>query len=166
MSTDPTAPDVHFKRITAENVLDVCRLSATLTPEQRHAVADNAVSIAQAHVSEQAWMRAIYAGATPVGFIMLHIGSDYDDGIDCPGVFLWRLMIAGPYQGRGYGARAMARLIDHLRALGISELATSCEVGAGSPEGFYRKLGFVPTGEMYGDEIELVYRFGGAGDGA
>lgn len=123
-------------------------------------VADNALSIAQAHFSENAWMRAIYADDTPIGFLLLHIGSDYEDGIDCPGVFLWRLMIAGPYQGLGYGRRAMERLFDHLRALGVPRLYTSCGLGEGSPEGFYKRLGFRPTGEMYGDEIELMLSLG------
>jgi diamine N-acetyltransferase len=38
--------NVHFKRITADTVLEVCRLSDSLTPAQRRMVADNAVSIA------------------------------------------------------------------------------------------------------------------------
>lgn len=152
-------PAVHFERITAGTVLKICRLSETLTPSQRQMVADNALSIAQAHVSENAWIRAIYAGDVPIGFLMLHIGSDYADGIDCPGVFLWRFMIAGPYQGQGYGREAIQFLLKHIQSLGIPELYTSHEVGEGSPEGFYRKLGFVPTGEYYGDEIEVVYRF-------
>jgi len=149
-------PAVHFKRITSKTVLDVCKLSATLSPLQRKIVEDNAVSIAEAHFSEAAWLRAIYAGDTLVGFIMLHIGSDHDDGIDCPGVFLWRLMIAGPHQGKGHGREAMEFPFEHLRALGVPELYTSCAVGEGSPEGFYRKQGFAPTGGMYGHEIELV----------
>jgi diamine N-acetyltransferase len=37
-------------------------------------------------------------------------------------------------------------------------LFTSCGVGEGSPEGFYRKLGFTPTGEMYDDEIEMMLK--------
>jgi diamine N-acetyltransferase len=148
--------EVHFKRITSQTVLDVCRLSATLSPLHRKMVADNSVSLAEAYCSQAAWPRAIYAGDTLVGFIMLHIGSGYDDGIDCPGVFLWRLMIAGPHQGKGYGWKAMELLFEDLRALGVRELYTSCEVGEGSPEGFYRNLGFTPTGGMYGHEIELV----------
>ena len=40
---------------------------------------------------------------------MMHYGSDYDDGVDCPGAFLWRLMIAGPHQGKGHGREALAR---------------------------------------------------------
>lgn len=151
-----TTPDVHFMHITATTLNQICDLSKTLSPVQRHMVADNVVSIAEAHFSESAWFRAIYADDTPVGFIMTHTGSDYEDGIDCPGYFLWRFMIAGPYQGKGYGKRALEKLIQHLKAMGIPLLYTSCEQGEGSPEGFYRKLGFTPTGEYYGDEIELV----------
>lgn len=150
---------VHFERINARNVLKICNLSDTLSDQQRKMVADNAVSIAQAHCSENAWVRAIYVSDTPIGLIMLHIGSDYADGIDCPGIFLWRLMIADPYQGKGYGLAAMEFLFKHLKALGIPELYTSYGLGKGSPEGFYRKLGFVPTGDHYGEEIEVVLRF-------
>ena len=92
---------------------------------------------------------------------MTHTGSDYEDGIDCPGVFLWRLMIGGPWQGKGYGRQALDKLIQHLKAMGVPLLYTSCGQGEGSPEGFYRKLGFVPTGGTYGednDEIELVLK--------
>jgi diamine N-acetyltransferase len=153
-------PDIHFVRITAKTVGAICRLSETLSPAQRKMVTDNAHSIAEAHFSEQAWMRAIYADQTPIGFIMLHIGSDYDDGIDCPGVFLWRFMIAGPYQGKGYGKIAMEKLIRHLESLGVPVLYTSCGLGEASPEGFYRGLGFIPTGDYYDDQPELVLRLG------
>jgi len=151
-----TSPDIHFMRITATTMSQICSLSETLSPAQRKMVADNVRSIAQAHFSPSVWMRAIFADETPIGFIMTHTGSDYEDGIDCPGVFLWRLMIAGPYQGRDFGKRAVEKLIQHLKAMGIPLLYTSCGQGEGSPEGFYRKLGFTPTGDHYDDEIELV----------
>ena len=151
-------PAIHFERITARTVEQICELSETLTPQQRKMVADNADSIALAHFSENARMRAIYADDTPVGFLMLHIGSDYADGIACPGVLLWRFMIAGPFQRKGYGRQAMEFLFAHLKTLGVPELYASYGLGEASPEGFYRKLGFVPTGGMYGDEVELVCR--------
>lgn len=149
-------PDIHFMHITAATLNQVCDLSETLSPVHRRMVADNVRSIADAHFSPSAWMRAVYADDTPIGFIMTHTGSDYEDGIDCPGVFLWRFMIAEPYQGKGFGKRALERLIQHLKAMGVPQLYTSCEQGEGSPEGFYRKLGFASTGGHYGDEIELV----------
>jgi diamine N-acetyltransferase len=157
-SNKPT-PEIHFVRINSSNVSDVCELSDTLTIAQRKMVADNAKSIAQAHCSENSWMRAIYADKIPVGFILMHYGSDFEDGIDCPGAFLWRFMIALPFQGKGYGKKAMERLITELRAKGYQELYTSCGLGEASPEGFYKGFGFVPTGDFYDDEIELVLKF-------
>lgn len=152
------SPVVHFERITAKTVLAICQLSETISTEQRQSVADNALSIAQGHFSEQSWLRAIYLDETPIGFIMLHFGSDWGDGIDCPGVFLWRFMIGGQYQGRGYGEEAIKLLVEHLRALGIPELYTSYLPGADGPGRFYEKLGFLPTGEYYGDEPEVVLK--------
>jgi len=152
-------PVVHFKRITANNVYAVCKLSDTLSEAHRRMVAPNAISIAQGSVANNTWYRAIYAGDTPVGFIMTHTGSDFDDELDYPGAFLWRLMIATPFHGLGYGRRAMERLIGELRAQGFRELYTSCGEGEGSPEGFYKSLGFERTGEMLDDEVELLLKF-------
>lgn len=67
---------IHFVHLSAKNVLEIYQISQSLSVEQRQAVADNAVSIAQGHCSEHAWMRAIYLDQTPVGFIMLHIGAN------------------------------------------------------------------------------------------
>ncbi len=158
IETHKTLPVVHFVRLSAKNVLDICNLSDTLINEQCNFVADNARSIAQAHFSDQVWMRAIYEEETPVGFIMLHLGSNWDDGIDCPGVFLWRFMIAGPFQDKGYGKAAINLLVAHLRDFGIPELYTSYHLGEGGPETFYRQLGFLPTGEYYGEEPEVVLK--------
>jgi hypothetical protein len=40
-------------------------------PEQKQFVAPNAASVAEAHFPPLAWMGAIYADDTPVGFVML-----------------------------------------------------------------------------------------------
>ena len=48
------------------------------------------------------------------------------------------------------------KLIQHLKVMGVPRLYTSCGQGEGSPEGFYRGMGFTPTGDFYGDEIELL----------
>lgn len=155
MTPTEKTPDIHFMHVTTTTFNQICKLSETLSPTHRQMVTDNVRSIAEAHYSDSAWMRAIYADDIPIGFIMTHTGSDYEDGIDCPGVFLWRFMIAEPYQGKGYGKRALEKLILHLKAMGIPVLFTSCGQGEGSPEGFYQKLGFVPTGDHYDHEIEL-----------
>lgn len=151
--------EITLRRISATTVWDVCALSNALSPEHRNLVADNGASIAQAHFSENAWMRAIYAGETLVGFVMLHIGADYDDGIDCPGAFLWRLMVGGPYQRKGYGEKAIALIVRDLKARDFTALYTSYGQETGNAAGFYKRLGFATTGEMYDDEVEVVLKF-------
>ncbi|WP_212004624.1 GNAT family N-acetyltransferase [Chitinophaga sp. HK235] len=152
-------PEVTLRRITVDNVEDICDLSKTLSSVQRGMVADNGESIAVAHYSEDAWFRAIYADDTPIGFIMLHTGADWSDGLDFPNMFLWRFMIAGPHQGKGYGSKAIGLVLRNLAGRGISELYTSCGEGEGSPLSFYQRLGFTPTGEYYDDEMELKLTF-------
>lgn len=142
--------EISLREITADTVREICNLSDTLTPPRKYMVAPNAASIAQAHFSEHAWFRAIYADDTPVGFLML-----YDDPQE-PEYFLWRLMIAGPHHGKGFGRRAIALLVDHVRTRpGATVLETSCGQGPGSPEGFYRKLGFERNGKVLGEEVGL-----------
>lgn len=154
------APDVGpqsavtLQEITAETVIAVCNLSSTLSEEHQRMVAPNALSIAQAHFSEHAWFRAIYADETPVGFIMLYHGPGHHDP-KREVYFLWRLMIAGPYQGMGFGRHGLELLIEKVKAEGAGELLTSCEQGKGSPEGFYRTLGFERDGQMYGHEVGM-----------
>ena len=142
--------EVSLREITGETVREICNLSNTLTPPRKYMVAPNAVSIAQAHFSPNAWFRAIYADDTPVGFMML-----YDDP-EGPEYFLWRLMTAGPHHGKGFGRRAIELLVGYVRTRpGATLLETSCGQGPGSPEGFYRKLGFVRNGKMLGEEVGL-----------
>lgn len=149
---------VTLREVTIKNLHDVIELSDTLSEEHKRMVASNAVSIAQAHYSPHAWYRAIYADETPVGFLMLHIGAD-DYWIDYDGYFLWRFMIAAPYQRMGFGKKALQLLIDYIASQGASELRTSCGEGEGSPEGFYRSLGFERDGDWYDDEVGLTLIF-------
>lgn len=141
---------ITFREITKETVVAICKLSDTLSAPQKKMVAPNGQSIAQAHFEKRAWFRAIYADDIPVGFIML-----YDDPEE-PTYFLWRLMIAGPYQGLGYGEKAIQLLVEYVRTRpGATKLLVSCGEGEGSPEGFYTKLGFKRTGEMVEGEVVL-----------
>ena len=117
---------------------------------QRRFVASNAVSIAQAHFSPEAWFRAIHAGETPVGFLMMSVNLEHGE------YYLWRFMIDARHQGKGYGRRAMELLIEHVKGQPkAKELTLSHVPGDGSPEGFYRKLGFEHTGEEEGEELVM-----------
>ena len=143
--------EVSLREITSETVVQICKLSDTLSEQQQKMVAPNAISIAQAHFSDKAWFRAIYADETAVGFIMLY------DNSENPEYFLWRLMIAGPYQGKGYGRKAIELLVEYVKTRPRArELSTSYVPTEGGPEGFYRRMGFEPTGGV--DEGEIVVR--------
>jgi diamine N-acetyltransferase len=147
-----TTGEVTLQEITEKTVFGVILLSETLTEPKSNFVAPNAISFAEALFSKHAWYRAIYAGKSLVGFMML-----YDDP-DEPTYFLWRFMIAEPFHGRGYARQAILRLIDHVRTRpGATELLLSCGEGEGSPEGFYAKIGFTRTGKVMGNEIVMRY---------
>jgi diamine N-acetyltransferase len=150
--TAETGPEeeVSLQEVTEETVRVVCQLSNTQTPPKKNMVAPNAVSIAQAHFSEHAWFRAIYASDTPVGFVMLYDNPDEEE------YFLWRLMVAEQHHGKGFGRRAIELLADYVRTRpGAKELETSCAQGAGSPEGFYREVGFERNGKLLGKEVGM-----------
>jgi diamine N-acetyltransferase len=139
---------VSLREVTADTVRIICRLE--VSEEQKHFVAPNAVSIAQAYFEPKAWFRAIYADETPVGFLML-----YDDP-DGPLYFLWRYMIDARYQKLGFGKKAMDLLLEHIRTRpGTREMTLSCHPGEDGPEPFYRHYGFSRTGTWLGEEAEM-----------
>lgn len=148
MAGPPTRDSkVTLREINADTVRAICRLE--VSEHQKQFVAPNAVSIAQAYFSKEAWFRAIYADDTAIGFVML-----YDDP-EKPEYYLWRYMIAHEHQGKGFGAHAIRLLIDHVRKRPNSrQLLTSIVPGEGSPQGFYEKQGFRLTGDE--EEGELV----------
>ena len=138
--------------IDADNVGLVFDLE--VAPEQRRFVATNPWSLAQALANHPvAWPRAIVADGEVAGFLMLEIDPDEKDGRP---FWLWRLMVGDGLQRRGIGSAALALAIEEVRGRGGSELYTSWVEGEGSPEPFYRKLGFAPTGEI--DDGEIVAR--------
>ena len=143
---------VTLREINADTVRAICDLR--VTDEQQRFVAPNAVSIAQAYFTEQAWFRAVYSGDEPVGFVMLYL----DD--DAPEYFVWRFMIDQHHQGRGYGTAAMRLVIDHVRRIAKSnaentELLISFVPAPGSPQEFYESLGFELTGEENAGELVM-----------
>jgi diamine N-acetyltransferase len=146
---------VTLREVTRENLDEI--LDLKVTREQENFVASNAVSIAQAHFyptyPETAWYRAIYADEAPVGFVLIvddPVNSDYS---------LWRFMIDARFQRHGFGKQALELVIGYVKTRpGAKVLSTSCVPGEGSPEGFYKKIGFTPTGKIDEDgEVIMQY---------
>ena len=94
------------------------------------------------------WLRGIVADGERAGFMMVAAVTDAH-----PEPYLWRFMLDRNHQRRGIGARALDQLFSLLREQGNTSIFTSYVAGVpGTPEPFYRGLGFVPTGEMDDDE--------------
>jgi diamine N-acetyltransferase len=138
--------------IDKDNLAAVFKLD--VAEDQKGFVARNPWSLAQALVEPAiAWPRAIVRDGEVVGFLMLEI----DPNDDRP-FWLWRLMVGEGLQGQGIGAAAVALAIEEVKTRGGTELFTSWVPGDGTPEPFYRGLGFLPTGEI--DDGEVVARLG------
>ena len=158
---------VSLREITKDTARAIMFLDITV--EQESLVAPNAVSIAQAHFAPEAWMRAIYADETPVGFAMLEDWTQVDlahlpegerephlhDGK--PYVYLWRFMVDARYQSMGFGNAALKLLITQAATRpGAATMLLSFVPAEKNPEAFYLRHGFARTGEMDGEEVVMA----------
>jgi diamine N-acetyltransferase len=117
-------------------------------------------AIADAKACPRMWSVHDGASGELVGFVM--ISDDIpeerlaaDDEIVGP-YFLWRLLIDEPKQRRGYGTAALDAVVAYVRDRPDAvALYTSVGEGEGSPQPFYERYGFVPTGRIVEDEVVL-----------
>ena len=148
---------VTLREITSENLHAILDLS--VADHQLEAYPrSNAYSITEAHFpsdDDPVWLRAIYAGETPVGFMMTSEAPDQGT------YFLWRLMVDRRFQGSGFGRSAVQLLIERIRrtdnptALITSHLQQDANAGR-----FYERLGFTYTGDLIGEyDLELRFTF-------
>lgn len=154
-----TSPLVSLREITAQTVRAVTDLS--VADEQQRFVASNAVSLAEALFTKEAWYRAIYSGEQLAGFVMLYDEALRSHVPESPQVAIWRFMIDRSFQGRGVGRAAIQLVIEHVKSKGLyKKLDLSYVPGPGCPEPLYRSLGFKATGKEDQGELgmELVLR--------
>ncbi len=138
--------EITLQEITADTLRPILKLN--VHKAQEAFVAPNAVSIAQAHFNKYAWFRGIYADDEPVGFVMMEIIPE--EGT----YYVWRYMIAGEHQRKGYGKAAMERVIDYIikthdaEKMILSHVEGNDEAGA-----LYESMGFEYTGEIDDGEV-------------
>ena len=66
---------------------------------------------------------------------------------------IWRLNVSAGEQGNGYGRFAVEAVLAEARRRGQERASVLWVPGPGSPEAFYLRLGFQPTGETFGGEV-------------
>ena len=132
--------------VTPDNVLAACRLA--VRPEQDEYVSPVAISLAEAYANPGiAWPKVVYAGDDLVAFVMG--GFDPDSPIEFFRCGIWRLNVAGDHQGKGYGRFAVQQVFDEARRRGEKRVTVLWKPGEHSPENFYLRIGFRPTGEEF-----------------
>jgi diamine N-acetyltransferase len=100
------------------------------------------------------WMRGILRNSIPAGFVMC---ADPTEQQKDP--WLWRLLVDKSHQGFGVGSFAVQEVIARYRQMGCSKILTSAVPGEGSAANFYKKLGFVETGEILDGEVVAEFTF-------
>ncbi len=99
------------------------------------------------------WIRGVLRNSQPAGFVMC---ADQTEQQKDP--WLWRLLVDKSHQGTGVGSFALTAVIERYRELGMQRVLTAWHPGEGNAGAFYRKFGFIETGEMIDKEIvaELI----------
>jgi GNAT superfamily N-acetyltransferase len=127
---------------------------------------ENAVSaarLAELGITEASWSGQVRDGELP-GFIAETEGSSGESrGVlagycfgDAGSGEIVVLALLPEHEGHGLGRTLLDRTVAHLRGLGHERLFLGCsENPAHRSHGFYRRLGWRPTGERdgYGDEV-------------
>jgi diamine N-acetyltransferase len=141
--------NLRLAELTPENL--GAAVALTLRPGQEKFVASVVQSVAEAYVTATAWPRVIFDGDQLVGFVMANFDPDNElKEFRCG---IWRLNVAAEAQGNGVGRFAVDAVAEEARRRGNSRLTVLWEKGKDGPENFYLKLGFVPTGELFGEVV-------------
>jgi diamine N-acetyltransferase len=100
-------------------------------------------------------MWSVHDSEQLIGFVMISDNIE-DCGDDLVGpYYLWRLLIDGAFQGRGYGAATIDAVVKYLQTRPNADvLWTSCGKGEGGPLPFYLRYGFTLVGDVQYDDDE------------
>ena len=150
---------LHLQEITEDNWRAVTKLRTS--EGQAGNLASNAMSLLESHYAEDSWVRAIYAGETMVGFLMMALWDPNQK------YYIWRFMIDQRYQGLGFGKQGVNMAIEHVRknhplgkVLGVMSTPREGKDDVkpeDSPYNFYMHLGFKQVAPPDEDgEIELA----------
>jgi diamine N-acetyltransferase len=143
---------IYLRDITKSNWYQIINLKTT--EEQEHYVASNVFSLAQAYCEPECKPFAIYKDFIPVGFCMYcmdEIDNEY---------WIYRLMIDGRFQSKGYGREAMKLLLDKIKEDNEHHVVyISFEPENIRAKALYESLGFIQDGRIIEEEIVYKYEY-------
>ncbi len=98
------------------------------------------------------WSRVIRSGKEVVGFVRAYFDPEF--GIDELRCCVWRVSVSANAQGKGVGRFAIEAVKEEALRRGFDHLSVLWQAGDEGPGNFFRKLGFIETGQSdYGDVI-------------
>lgn len=144
---------IEIRPVTQENIRACAKLE--VAENQKQFVARNLATIAWAYVDPKFTPYAICDGDTVIGLLAVEYipeNEPYDRH------WVPRFMIGEQFQGRGYGKKAMKKVIEMISAQEDCERIRLSVV----PENeaaihFYKSVGFIETDEMLEDERVMDY---------
>jgi ribosomal protein S18 acetylase RimI-like enzyme len=115
-----------------------------------------AARLAELGITEVSWSRQVRQGELP-GFVVEDESTlvGYCFGDVATGEIVV-LALLPTHEGLGLGRQLLAMTVDHLKSLGHARLFLGCSDDPSHRSyGFYRRLGWLPTGQRdgFGDEI-------------
>lgn len=159
---------VHLEELNKYNVWDVIEL--TVKKEQESFIAGNEWSLVHAYVGNKTegavYPFGIFDDDKAVGFLM--IAYDYGEVCNDPDApeisqknyFLWRLMIDGEEQGKGYGKKAVKLALEFVKTFphGKADYCWLCyDKNNEVARKLYLSMGFQEIGEQ-DDDINAVIK--------
>jgi putative membrane protein len=146
---EPAAPPgpVSLREIDGGNIDLVGELR--VAGAQRYHVASVAKSFWQMARRDDYWMRAIYAGEMPVGFVAVREDPD--------AAYIARVLVDSAHQGRGYGQAAIRLMLERARSRPGCRCVTLTHMPSNpSVARLYERFGFRHTGAADEDgELEM-----------
>ena len=126
-------------------------LALRVNPDQKNFVANNAYSIAQSRFHPDWSPEGVFVGNVMVGFSLMEPEPKKRR------IWIVRYMIAGIYQGRGYGKAGLLTLIKRFRTDPTCDAVfLSIDPDNENATKVYESVGFVKTGDF--DDGEVVMR--------
>ena len=123
-------------------------LDLSVSNEQKHFVASNLYSMAQAKACPECIPLAIYDEESLVGFLMYCMDEDDKE------YWIYRLMIDQKYQRLGYGRKAMKCVLSKISEdKQHNKVYISFEPENIAAKTLYEELGFQPDGRFVDGEI-------------
>jgi diamine N-acetyltransferase len=143
--------DLRLEELSAKTI--VAANGLTLRPGQEQFVTPVSYAEADAYVNPTTtWARVVLDGDDVVGFVRGNFDPDHprEEFRSC----IWRINVDANAQGRGIGKFAVHALADEARARGFGTVTVIWEPGEEGPGEFFRRIGFVETGETeFGEKI-------------